>query len=247
ATSGCIAGESSNGIGIKGLVDDRCRLSFYDVTVEPTLGGIIADAQRGDIIVVNVSTAVSVASGRTLQVPGSHTRSLWDQIYECVNEIGAVVVLAAGNGYTDRWEGAQLDLIPEFNDWGDNGSSMISACVSTSGNLSSFSNSGSHVYMNSWGDSVVTTGYGDLHTVVGTDTRDYTAIYNGTSSATPLVGGALTLTQGYSRSLLGVVLDSYDMRELMRLTGNSNPTEIVSGRRPNVTVALQHLIDTTWG
>ncbi|CNI00810.1 S8 family serine peptidase [Yersinia pekkanenii] len=243
ATSGCIAGTSSNGIGIKGLVNDRCRLSFYDATTNPNLGEIIADAHSGDIIVLNIQAGITVASGRTLHVPASHFRSIWDQIYECVHTIGAVVILAAGNGFSDSiiGQGVRLDLIPEFNDWGDNGSSMISACQSTNGNLSSFSNSGSHVYMNSWGDSVTTTGYGDLQSVVGINTRDYTAIFNGTSSATALVGGAITLTQGYLKSHYGLIIDSYDMREIMRLTGYSNTAEIVCGRRPNVAEALIYI------
>jgi hypothetical protein len=47
-----------------------------------------------------------------------------------------------------------------------------------------------------WGENVVTTGYGDLYSTDGAN-KYYTSTFSGTSSASPIVAGALACAEGY--------------------------------------------------
>ncbi|XRD23475.1 S8 family serine peptidase [Lysinibacillus fusiformis] len=60
----------------------------------------------------------------------------------------------------------------------------------------SFSNYGTCLDAQGWGSGVTTTGYGDLSKKRNIQNRDYTDFFAGTSSATPLVAGAIACAQG---------------------------------------------------
>ena len=60
----------------------------------------------------------------------------------------------------------------------------------------SFSTYGSRVDVQGWGHNVTTTGYGGLFTGGGDPNQYYTATFNGTSSASPIVAGAAAALQG---------------------------------------------------
>lgn len=104
--------------------------------------------------------------------------------------------------------------------------------------------------LNAWGDSVATLGYGELQDKKGDD-RDYTNSYGGTSSATPLVAGALSLIQSYAMRQHHVYLNADQMHLLVMATGYQDATlpltdVLPMGRRPNVEAALA-LLDRLLG
>jgi hypothetical protein len=82
-----------------------------------------------------------------------------------------------------------------------------------------FSNYGARVDAQGWGWEVTSSGYGDLQ---GGSDRDfwYTDIFSGTSSASPIVVGALACVQGVLRARGAALLTSEQARQLLRTTGS---------------------------
>ncbi|KLU82373.1 hypothetical protein MAPG_01445 [Magnaporthiopsis poae ATCC 64411] len=90
-----------------------------------------------------------------------------------------------------------------------------------------------------WGQEVTTTGYGSLQGGVSQDIW-YTDTFNGTSSASPIVTGAVLSAQGARRARGKRLLTSHEFRALLRTTGSpqqAGPAAPVSqriGNRPNL-------------
>ncbi|GAA1627078.1 S8 family serine peptidase [Nocardia ninae] len=151
---------------------------------------------------------------------------------------GVIVVEAAGNGAEDL-DAALYDRRPaEFPaSWrnpfrggaADSGAIVVGAGAPPQGfhgrdhgpgrSRLAFSNFGSRVDAQGWGREVTTTGYGDLQ---GGSDEDlwYTDVFSGTSSASPIVTGAIASYQGIS-----AVADSRktpaEIRALLRATGSA--------------------------
>ncbi|MGW8392665.1 S8 family peptidase [Pseudoduganella sp. HUAS MS19] len=102
-----------------------------------------------------------------------------------------------------------------------------------------FSNYGACVDAQGWGREVTTTGYGDLQ---GGENQDlwYTDRFSGTSSASPIVVGALACTQGVLRARGRIPLSPARAREILRSTGSpqqdapARPASQRIGNRPNL-------------
>ena len=102
-----------------------------------------------------------------------------------------------------------------------------------------FSNYGARVDCQGWGKEVTSTGYGDLQ---GGSNKDewYTNRFGGTSSASPIVVGALGCVQGIIRAQGGTLLTSARAISLLRSTGSpqqdapGRPRTQRIGNRPNL-------------
>ncbi len=111
-----------------------------------------------------------------------------------------------------------------------------------------FSNYGRRVDTQGWGREVTSTGYGDLQ---GGSNRDlwYTDTFSGTSSASPIVVGALGCVQGILRSRSLTLLTPARALQLLRSTGSpqqdapGRPRTQRIGNRPN----LRELIPAALG
>ena len=106
-----------------------------------------------------------------------------------------------------------------------------------------FSNWGSIVDAQGWGREVTTTGYGDLQG--GTDENIwYTDQFSGTSSASPIVVGALGCIQGVRRARGNAPLTPASARSTLRSTGSpqqdapGRPVSQRIGNRPNLRAIL---------
>jgi hypothetical protein len=106
-----------------------------------------------------------------------------------------------------------------------------------------FSNFGACVDAQGWGREVTTTGYGGLQGGPGSavpETEWYTDRFSGTSSASPIVVGALACVQGILRARGRIVLSPARARELLRATGSpqqdapGRPATQRIGNRPNL-------------
>jgi hypothetical protein len=110
-----------------------------------------------------------------------------------------------------------------------------------------FSNYGSAVDVQGWGREVTTTGYGDLQGGVSEDTW-YTDRFSGTSSASPIVVGALGCVQGAMRAGGGPPLTPAAARNLLRTTGSpqtdapGRPATQRIGNRPDLRQMLTPMV-----
>lgn len=185
---------------------------------------------------------------------------------------GVLVVEAAGNGaenlddtlYNVRPSGFPVGWTNPFNRTNrDSGVIVVGAGApppSTHGrdhgpdrSRLDFSNWGALVDAQGWGREVTTTGYRDLQGGMNED-EWYTDRFSGTSSASPIVVGALGSLQGALRARGRIPLSPARARQLLRSTGSpqqdapGRPATQRIGSRPNlrqlITQAIQEV--TPW-
>jgi len=154
---------------------------------------------------------------------------------------GIIVVGAAGNGSVSL-DAPIYDQNPTafggfgpFPSWWrnpfrrselDSGAILVGAGAPPAGNFGpdrsrlAFSNFGLALDAQGWGHGVVSTGYGDLQGPRFFEDLWYTRDFNGTSSASPIVVGALACLQGAIKKAGGQSLTSMDARRLLRGTGS---------------------------
>ncbi|MFL6231354.1 MAG: RICIN domain-containing protein [Pyrinomonadaceae bacterium] len=160
---------------------------------------------------------------------------------------GIVVVEAAGNG------GQNLDA-PHYNRRFDPSFRYSAALLvgasngSGDNNRACFSNFGRRVDVHGWGGGVATLGYGmdsrgarTAPWFTGEIPRQYTAVFNGTSSASPIVAGAVASIQGARRAAGLDPLYPAQLRMLFISTGTPQGTASASeniGRLPDLRAAL---------
>ncbi len=242
-----------NGIGATGISHDS-ELYLYNNRAMNAQGDyqalkdLLRNVEPGDIVGINRQTANPAVL--TTMLPSLHDRAWWAVMHQ-LTQRGAVVVNAAANGSsktlvqerTQANQGVDLGNWPYFNDHGDAGVILIGACQSFDGKPHAYSN---HNYLyrmlNAWGDSVVTLSRGDLQDLPG-ENRDYSEDYAGTSSATPMVTGALSLIQSYAMEQHHIYLNANQMHLLVMASGYEDATSpgtdvLPMGARPNVHGAL---------
>jgi len=245
-----------NGFGMTGVSHDS-ELFLHDNRAADgkrgvqTLKDLLRLVEPGDVVGINRQTANP--SDLYTFLPSLHDWLWWDACQALVNR-GAVVINAASNGSnltdaakgTVAGQGVDLSQWPLFVDHGDAGCILVGACQSWDGKPHRYSNHGYRYRMlNAWGDSVATLSYGKLQDKEGAD-RDYTDNYGGTSAATPLVTGALSLIQSYAIEQHHLYLNSDQMHLLVMASGYEDATQpgtdvLPMGARPNVLGALQLL------
>jgi hypothetical protein len=180
---------------------------------------------------------------------------------------GLVVVEAAGNG-AENLDDALYDQAPEgfpagwrnpFNPANSSSEAvLVGAGAPPPGTHGrdhgpdrsrlDFSNHGRRVDTQGWGREVTTTGYGDLQG--GAETVWYTDTFSGTSSASPIVVGALASTQGILRARGLPLLTPPRAIEALRATGSpqqdapGRPATQRIGNRPDIQALIAHLVPT---
>ncbi len=250
---------TANGFGVTGICHAAELYLYHNRAGAATQSALLRRVIPGDVVVFNREITDPSVPGTRL--PTLHAPSWWD-VMDALVARGAVVVCAAGNGHRESnhkvgaVQGYGLDMgsWQYFDNHGDAGAIVVGACDSWDGKPAVFSNYGyPYRMLNAWGDSVVTTGAikdKDLQVRPGTN-RDYTDFYNGTSSATPIVGGALSLIQSYAMEQHHVYLNSDQMHLLVMASGYQDATlpfreTLPMGARPNVEGAL-NLLDRILG
>lgn len=110
-----------------------------------------------------------------------------------------------------------------------------------------FSNFGRSVDAQGWGREVTTTGYGDLQS--GDEAHLYTDTFSGTSSASPIVTGALACAQGAVLAAGKTPVVPWRARQLVRAFGSpqqdapTRPATERIGRRPDLAVLLPRAVN----
>ncbi len=160
---------------------------------------------------------------------------------------GVVVVEAAGNGSQNLDDAVYNTGHAPFTPANDSGAIIVGAGASPGGSDTDrsrlgFSNYGSTVDLQGWGENVVTTGYNDLYSAEGTNLW-YTSTFSGTSSASPIVAGACATLQSAHLSGAGSFLTPAQVKAHLQATGSAQqagtyPTSQNIGPRPDAAAAF---------
>jgi len=255
--------SKNNGWGTSGIAYDSpakfaVRGQYWNNTIIAAANAI----QPGDVILLELQLT-NPAVGK--YVPIEYKKVNYDAI-KLVTGNKRVVVEAAGNGYQN------LDL--NINKKGDSGhypfdnlhnSGAIIVGAGTNHPDSiprsrrNFSNYGSRVNVQAFGENVVTTG-GDIDYPNGVQTSIppsfyqaegvnyyYTNKFGGTSSASPIVTGACLLIQSVLKNTNNTYLTSLQMQQLLMSTGKpqqGNTSENI-GPMPDAYKAIQTLLNNS--
>jgi Subtilase family len=265
-----VAGEISgdvNTLGITGICPDANIRGSSIFGGTGSAGAIRAAADLlgpGDIILIELHRPGPEATGIGQQ--GYIAMEWWPDDYAAIRYAvnrGVVVVEAAGNGavnldapiYNTPQAGFPADWKNPFNRaQRDSGAVLVGAGAPPQGTHGrdhgpdrsrlDFSNYGAAVDAQGWGREVTTCGYGDLQ---GGSSEDlwYTDTFSGTSSASPIVVGAIGCVQGVLRARGRIPLSPARAREILRATGSpqtdapNRPRTQRIGNRPNLRQMIQ--------
>jgi subtilisin family serine protease len=215
-----------------------------------------ANLKKGDVILIE------------LHAPGPNGKFVamqyWDDVFSAIRAAvskGICVVEAAGNGNEDF----QLSIFDNTGLQKDAGAIVVGAGVPPTNHFDFFgdqqgftkygsigkprsriwfSNYGKIVNVQAWGWHVTTTGYGDAQGGSSQD-RWYTHRFSGTSSASPIVTGAVACIQGLAMNNNGVPLTPKKVRSILVKTGSRQrpgpgvPLSQHIGPQPNLPRALK--------
>ncbi|MCD4653913.1 S8 family serine peptidase [bacterium] len=251
---------NNNGLGITGVCYGANLMTCCTITgaspgswnVPAALAIAIANLNAGDVILLEQQWDYYVSG-----TPGDYIPIEWwlvyhpatsqgnNAVYSAIQTAignGIHVVEAAGNGYYN------LDTLT----WqGDSGAIIVGAGgaytggVYPAGDLErlAFSSYGSRVNLQGWGENVYTTGYGNLWTETN---YNYTHDFSGTSSASPIVAGAVANCVGYWTQGLGHSANTLSPSILRTLLMSTGTTQVFGpsgniGPRPDLQAAFNYI------
>lgn len=253
AVLGVVAAKD-NGIGMVGIapgVDGIVTASLGGIGAARALQAAANALSPGDILIVELHGPGPNSRGRGQQgyVPMEWWQPEFDVI-KAATRRGIIVVEAAGNGSEDL--DAPIYKKKFDRSVRDSGAILVGAGASTVDESQPprsrlfFSNYGSRVDVQGWGYHVATLDYGDLQGCASAS-RKYTARFSGTSSASPVVAGAIAIIQGVNKAQSAPALTSQQMRKLLTSTGMAQtespraPASQHIGPLPQVAYALEAL------
>ncbi|MCG8454859.1 MAG: S8 family serine peptidase [Holophagales bacterium] len=242
AVAGVLFG-GDNGYGITGLVPD---LDAFYAASEDSLelghdryGAILAATSvldPGDVLVLEMQTAN--------EEPAEMDPLVWDAT-RLATDLGLTVVAAAGTGGHDLDDPAYA----AYHAMGDSGAIVVGAGqANTEHRRLGFSCHGTRVDVQAWGTQVLTAGAtGSSGTtnlwINGAENEQSYSLFNGTSSATPIVAGVVAAIQSFAQSEFGTTLGAEEMRDLLIATGRMPPGgDEGIGPIPDTRAALAELV-----
>lgn len=248
AVWGEIAGRP-DGIGITGIAYDVefgiagngfDGFQNYPKTIAAVIEHAVAQMQAGDVLVIEQHAPLVDDYG-----PIEYFEPVF-KVLQLATQKGIHCVAAAGNGYSNlddpKYEGT-FDLAKR-----DSGCVLVGAVDSPKGGRvhqrSDFSNYGSRVDAFGYGEDVTTAGYGDLEDGYYQNKMiTYTSQFSGTSSATPIVTGAVASVLGIAKAK-GVTITPAQLREALRQTGTPQKGDVSQrvGNLPSIPQLVQYLI-----
>lgn len=234
AVLGEVAGQH-NGFGVNGISPD-VEIGGSSINTQSFAGAVNSAAgalDPGDIYIIELHAIGPLGN----YVPMEFWPDNFDAI-QTASALGIICCEAAGNGTQNLDHEGYSGLFDRRIR--NSGAIMCGAGTPTGLNAEWFSNYGSRVDLQGWGSSVTTTGYGDLHND-GPDAT-YTAGFNGTSSATPIVTGSVASLQGQAIALFGEVLSPALAQDILSVTGTPWAGDSQIGERPNLVQARPLLV-----
>lgn len=232
-----VMGARRNGFGVTGIAPGASVSAFSHDTVG-SAGAIQRSADlldHGDVLVLEMHRPGPLDGFRSrMDQLGYIAVEWWPDDFAAIRYAvsrGVTVVEAAGNGaqnldaplYDTPDAGFPDDWVNPFSG-PDSGAVLVGAGAPAGGAYGlprsrlGFSNFGSRVDCQGWGEGVCAPGYGDLYRGRG-EHHWYTGQFNGTSSASPVVAGVAACLQGIARQR-GEPLKPHELRELLRRHGS---------------------------
>ena len=272
AVLGVISGDR-NAFGITGICPDAivgaARFGNSAQTVRQAADKLL----RGDIILLEIHRPGPRNNYQSrLDQRGYIAIEWWPDDFDAIRYAiskGIIVVEAAGNGaenlddalYNTRPAGFPASWRNPFNPANPSSSAVVVGAGApppgTHGrnhgpdrSRLGFSNYGARIDCQGWGREVTTTGYGDLQGGSSIHTNEwYTDRFSGTSSASPIVVGALGCVQGILRAQGGTLLTPAKAISLLRSNGSpqqdapGRPRTQRIGNRPNLRQLIPAVAD----
>lgn len=274
-------GGDRNGIGITGICPDANvrAVSIFGIGTAAAIRRGADLLRRGDILLIELHRPGPRFNfqGRADQ-RGYIAIEFWPDDWDAICYAaarGVLVVEAAGNGaenfddplYDNRPAGFPATWSNPFRRGArDSGAILAGAGAPPPGTHGrnhgpdrsrlAFSNYGQAVDVQGWGREVTTTGYGGLWRDPGdVNNRDrwYTDTFSGTSSASPIIVGALGCVQGVLRRRGRPPMSPPRARSLLRASGSAQqdapgrPRTQRIGNRPNLRQLISRALQTrTW-
>ena len=153
--------------------------------------------------------------------------------------MGVIVVEAAGNGSVNLDQPGCNRLFDRS--YRDSGAIIVGAGDPGQHARLSFSSYGSRVDVQGWGGSVTTAGYGAAFDP-GDIRQRYTHSFGGTSSASPIVTGAVLALQGALKARGLALATPAEIRETLVVTGTPQTGTEHIGPLPDIRAALDRLL-----
>lgn len=228
-----------NAYGCTGLSPDAQAYFFPEWSVEEggrrvtAITNAIASMDAGDVVLLEMQ-----AGGVTGYAPAEYEQAVW-MVTKAGTDAGVVVVAAAGNGNQNLDDPAYA----EYMSRGDSGAIIVGAgSANTNHERLGFSTYGSRVNVQGWGESVPTTGYGDLAEHGGDKNQRYTSFFSGTSSASPFIAAAAASLQSFAESFLERRLTPLELRSLLIETGIPQGAGGHIGPLPDMVAAINQIM-----
>ncbi|MGV9880282.1 S8 family peptidase [Streptomyces sp. NPDC003006] len=281
AVIGVIGGDR-NGLGVSGIAPDAvtAAASFQPLGTAATIHAAAERLDRGDIILLELHRpGPSFDFEPRDDQKGYIALDWWPDDYAAVRHAtakGVIVVGAAGNG-AESLDDAVYERRPDgFPSWWRNpfnpsnrssGAVLVGAGAPPPGTHGrdhgpdrsrlAFSNYGARVDAQGWGRETTTTGGfwdrpGDLQGGAE-EIAWYTDTFSGTSSASPIVVGALAALQGMLKASGQRPMTPERARDVLRCTGSpqqdapGRPASQRIGNRPDIKAAVTKLLPSTVG
>lgn len=233
-----VAGElvaHGAGYGVTGITPASPFFVYPQATEEAgyrrteAVTSALADSGVGDVVLLEIQTSENLTGQLA---PGEIEEAIW-MATRVGTDAGVVVVAAAGNGNLDL----DREELAYYRERGDSGAIIVGAGAPLTRARLTFSTYGERVDVQGWGQQVFTTGYGQFAAYGGDRNQEYTAIFSGTSSASPIVTGAAVLLQQAAIEA-GSPLTSTQMRAVLVGSGLPQGTGGKIGPLPQVGAAL---------
>jgi hypothetical protein len=254
AVAGILGGDV-NSYGIVGIAPNAIfgGSAVGTGSLSAAIYGAAVKMNKGDVMQIEVQQAgpnANSTSGPVGYIPVEWWPDNFAAIQYATRTKGIIVVEAAGNGYQNlddpiyttaraAWFGANSPN--PFNMQNPSSGAIIVGAGAppplTHGRYYGpdrsrldFSNYGARVDAQGWGVEVTTTGFGSMGNIADQPSVSrslwYTESFGGTSSATPIVAGAITVVQAILKARnKNKLLTSQQMASIIRLESNGSPQQ----------------------